>query len=271
MNTSYCGKDCEKCRVENDHGCEGCKSGKIFRPGDCKIVDCLSSRGLDNCQGCGNKLSCSMIYNNDKLHRLEKNRYEAMPSVAARGLGKWFNVLFFISLGQLICSVFVSASIIISPIYTIAYFAACFYLYDYSDKFKKSAFTLIIKLIFGINAILAALIRTDDLKFLVFLLFGCMQIVGIISECYKFSGCADIISNSDNGLSEKWKKLIKWNIYAAAGFAVSIVLNIIPVTEQISFLVMIVVLIGTIILSIAEVVLFGMTKEYFTSIDKSAS
>lgn len=270
MSTSYCGKDCEKCRAENDHSCEGCKSGKIFRPGDCKIVDCLSSRGLDNCQGCGNKLSCSMIYNNDKLYRLERNRYEAMPLVAARGLGKWFNVLFFISLGQLICSVFVSASIIISPIYTIAYFVACFYLYDYSDKFKKSAFTLIIKLIFGINAILAAIIRTDDLKPLAYILFGCTFIIGVVSECYKFKGCVDI-TQSNTELSDNWKKLIKWNIYVSAGLIISFILANVPIIDTVAAVLVFIALIGTIILSIAEVVLFGMTKEYFTSIDKSAS
>ncbi len=270
MNTSYCGKDCEKCRAENDHGCEGCKSGKIFRPGDCKIVDCLATRGLDNCQGCGNKLSCSMIYNNNEFHRLAKNRYEAMPSFAARGLGKWFNVLFFISLGQAICSVFKAVAILIAPIYTVAYFVACFVLYDYSVNFKKSAFTLIIKMLFGIAAILVALIRTDDLKFLAYILFGCTFIVGVVSECYKFKGCADI-TQSNTELSDNWKKLIKWNIYVSAGLIISFILANVPIIDTVATVVVFIALIGTIILSIAEVVMFGMTKEYFTSIDKSAS
>ena len=267
MNTSYCGKDCEKCRAENDHGCEGCKSGKVFRPGDCKIVDCLATRGLDDCQLCGNKLSCSMIYNNDKFQRLEKNRYEAMPPYVARGLGKWFKVLFLISLGQAVCSVFKAVAILIAPIYTIAYFVACFVLYDYSVNFKKSAFTLIVKMLFGISAIIVALlIRTDDLKFLAYILFGCTFIIGVVSECYKFKGCIDV-TQSNAELSDDWKKLIKWNIYVSAGLIISFILANVPIVDTVATGAVFIALICMVILSITEIVLFSMTKDYFVSID----
>ena len=57
----------------------------------------------------------------------------------------------------------------------------------------------------------------------------------------------------------------------SAGLIISFILANVPIIDTVAAVLVFIALIGTIILSIAEVVLFGMTKEYFISIDKSAT
>ncbi|MBR5513117.1 MAG: DUF3795 domain-containing protein [Ruminococcus sp.] len=280
MNTSYCGKDCEKCRAENDHGCEGCKGGKTFRPGDCKIVDCVTSKGLDKCSDCQNKLSCSMIYKNDKLYGLERSGLAAKPVVESKGLGKWFTILFFISIGQLICSILDidlvknafpvvgNVALGLSIICTVAYIAVCFSLNRFSDDFKLSAVTLIIGEILAIVAVLLAL--DNDFQLIAPIAGIIVLILSIVSKCYKFSACSEVTRSSDRGLSEQWESLRKWLVYLIIGFVTCLVLIFIPVLNIIAAIALLICSIAIIILAISEVVLFGMTMNHFNEIDKAA-
>lgn len=280
MNTSYCGKDCEKCRAENDHGCEGCKSGKVFRPGDCKIVDCVTSKGLDKCSDCKNKLSCSMIYKNDKLYGLERSGLAQKPAVESKGLGKWFTILFFISIGQLICSILdidliknafpvvSTVGIALSTVCTVAYIAVCFFLNRFSDDFKSSAISLIICEVLAVVAIFLAL--DNDFQLIAPIASIIVMILSIVSKCYKFSACSEVTRSSDKGLSEQWESLRKWLIYLIIGFVACLVLIFIPVLNIIAAIALLICSIAIIILAISEVVLFGMTMNHFNAIDKAA-
>lgn len=280
MNMSYCGKDCEKCRAENDHSCEGCKNGKSFRTGDCKIVDCVTSKGLDKCSDCKNKLSCSMIYNNDKLYGLERSGLASKPVVTSKGLGKWFTILFFISIGQLICSILDidliknafpvagTVAIGISIVCTVAYIVVCFVLNRFSDDFKTSAITLIICEVLSVVTILLAL--DNDFQLIAPIAGIIVLILSIVSKCYKFSACSEVTRSSDKGLSAQWESLRKWLIYLIIGFVACLVLMFIPVLNIIAAIALLPCSIAIIVLAISEVVLFGMTMKHFNAIDKAA-
>lgn len=265
MNTGYCGKDCEKCRAENDHGCEGCKGGKAFGQGDCKIVDCVTSRGLDKCSDCGNKLSCSMIYNKDKLYGLERGGLASKLVVTSKGLGKWFTILFFICLGQLICSIldvefvkkFLSVPdfvvLAISLVCTIVYAAICFVLNKFSDDFKTSAIILIIGM--GLSIISKFLAQYTDFILISNIAYLIAVILVIANKFYKFRACAEATRSSDRGLSEQWELFKRYFAFV----------SIAPVIVQ-----SVVFVIFSVILSIAEVVMFYMTMKHFNAIDKAA-
>lgn len=280
MNMSYCGKDCEKCRAENDHGCEGCKGGKAFGTGDCQIVDCVTLKGIDKCSDCGNKLSCSMIYNNDKLYGLERSGLAPKPAVESKGLGKWFTILFFISIGQLLCSIFDidliknafptadTVAIGLSLVCSIVYIAICFVLEKYSDGFKTSAIMLIISQVLSVVKIFLA--QDNDFAIITSIVTIFALIFTIVSKCSEFSGCAETTRSSDRGISEQWESLRKWYIWILIGYVVCRVVIFVPLFNIILDLATIVLMIALVVLAITEVVLFGMTMKRFNAIDKAA-
>lgn len=270
MNTSYCGKECEKCRAENDHSCEGCKGGKSFRQGDCKIVDCVTLKGLDKCSDCVNKLSCSMIYNNDKFYGLERSGLAPKPAVESKGLGKWFTILFFISIGQLLCSIFDidliknafpmadTVAIGLSLVCSIVYIAICFVLEKYSDGFKTSAIMLIISQVLSVVRIFLA--QDNDFAIITSIVAIIALIFTIVSKCSEFSGCAETTRSSDIDISLQWEFFRNCYIWVLFGNVISMKLNFATI----------VLMIALVVLAITEVVLFGMTMKRFNAIDKAA-
>lgn len=283
MNTGYCGKNCEKCREENNHDCGGYKGGKAFRKGDCKIVDCVTSKKLCSCNECSVRLSCSMIQNNTKLYGLERGKSSENEPVIKKGRGKWFTVLFVSTLIDIICTVleldFLKTtlgipdfiSIGFSVVSLILFLIACYFLYQFSDDFKKSAISCIGYFVLSIVYIIIIANETDGIiKFIAFILSTVILILTIMYNCYLFSGCSEATRNIDRHLSEQWENLKKYLVISIISLIGSgfVALLGIPLIIWLALIAVLISSIAIIIVKITSLVLSYQTMKCCNAIDK---
>lgn len=283
MIESYCGKNCEKCREENNHGCGGCKSGASFKKGDCKIVDCVTEKKLCSCQECTVRRSCSMIQNNTKMYGLERGKTFGGEPVIKKGRGKWFTVLFIATLIEIICTVldlefiknivaipdFVTTVLLI--ISTILYFAACFYLYQFSDDFQKSAISYIATNVLSIVGLFMLSGETDGaIKVVGVFIYIAVIVTLILYNCYLYSACAEATRNIDRRISENWENVKKYflvSIFTFIGSVFVVILGI-PLIMWLALIVAIAAAVGMVIVKITSFVLFFKSMNCCNAIDK---
>lgn len=285
MSKTFCGKNCDECTYKEELNCPGCEQGpgNTWR-GDCKISRCCDDKGHNNCETCSMKAACGTL---SRKHVIPQERIKDLEAEAAKQeriqkkalfLSKWFPVMFWLSLANIIGgfisndtieSLFPKFGLVISSITLIIqlfYTVILFIISSESDKYKKSAtYKLAVVAVTAISSIV--LLFTDDpngiISILITLLMLILTVVAVYAEYLEYKGHSEVLEEADANLSEKWDKLIKWYIICYTVIAASFILAFIPI---IGALIVWAAAIGSVIVGILKVILIYHMSNTFKAI-----
>lgn len=234
---SYCGKDCGLCPSREQLGCSGCADGMGRRfGGPCEIAACCREKGHDRCATCGYRTGCPRLAGRDEVPRretrrraLERARDEELARQAPL-LGKWLWLLFWLVVPRLISGLmtadwveaaFPAVGRVGAVLGFLCALAYGLFLWPLGSVRKGYRTAALCQLLITAEEVVLALLPGEENPLL--LLLGLLSLgLGLYRNYLEFNTHADVLSGLDSGLSDSWRKLWKWNVWALSGMAGSI-------------------------------------------------
>jgi len=280
MAETYCGKTCAECAHKEALGCPGCKMGP-GRPitGDCSLARCCREKGHAACDTCNLHGNCNTYYIRHQMpQRRQKERQLAQErerAIARKApiLGKWLFILFWLVVPSTLFSILAEDSITGSNaglnLWGSILLCACNLVYGLillrlaseDGGFAVAGICMLISSL--ISGILNACFLGDPPGWTLILTLPA-AIVSLVAAYMEFHAYAEVLSNLDEDLKEKWLKLWKWTILAMGVMLGSIV--IVLIIPLLGLLLTLAGAVASIITSVMKLVYLYQTAQTFRSI-----
>lgn len=266
---NYCGKSCEACRFKERLICPGCKAGpgRAFG-GDCELAKCCQDRGHNTCATCNQNNWCSKQRNVETVAetRFQKQEWERAKREQSERhvhlLAKSLTVIFFLSVVSLLPGimsndltktfpVLYAAGQVIDAFLSLVIIVVYFCMGKANAHYRKVA---VLMAVVTVGSFFQYWILSDETPGWLFLLKVAEIAVGLLCRYHMCTAHSEILVPVDYTFSEKWMQLWKWYVYIiAATFASIVLVTIFPILGA---LLVIAIGIGTIVISVVEVVYF---------------
>lgn len=209
MDKTYCGKECESCKLREQLNCPGCKRGPgKYMFGDCKLAGCCCQKDYAGCRDCEEKENCSLLAEKEKISQI---RLEDIRSGKAYIEEQSAEVE---KLRSLITCVWLLLITSIIPLGNLFYGGIMFVWREKVEGFKTAAICYYIAPILGMLAFLGLFsmeyvgVNAENIYFLI-----PFAVVGIIAKYNEWRGLSDILHECESELAELFSKLwIGWLI-----------------------------------------------------------
>lgn len=227
MTETFCGKDCDLCQEKQSGACRGCKEGPGRRfGGNCSIADCCRDKYHANCDTCQEAMSCSKRQQKDQMPQIRiaeaaaKDEKEAQKREKAKVLGKWLWILFWLFIPNIIGNLMSNESVggishevyviglLITNVVTVIYCLILLKLRETEEKYGRAAICMFI----GVVLAVIALVISEEHVALLVLMALVAAVAGLVGEYNLFYAHAAVLEDFDLELSQKWKKLWKWEL-----------------------------------------------------------
>ena len=278
MAENYCGKNCEACSFKEKLSCPGCKigPGRNFG-GDCELAKCCRERGHDTCATCNQQSWCGKNRSAETMadSRLQKQERERAKREKLEKqvplLAKCLSVIFWVSLAANIPGIMSNEFTVSLPVLyrtgqilllisSLGIVAAYFTLRKVNDRFRKAAIYVGISLLadFVLKWITGG--ESPSWTLLITLPAAALSFAG---KFQMYSAYSEILVPVDYELSEKWMQLWKWYIGLFIASIAGLLLTVI--IPLLGLLAVVVAAIGTIVVSIMELIyLYRMMDRFRT-------
>ncbi len=275
MAETYCGKSCAECGKKDLLSCPGCKAGpgRIYGT-SCELARCVREKGHETCETCAYKGNCGTLRSRDfqpdyrrRALEAEKARREAIAE-RVPVLGKWLWILFWLVVPANIASIMTMDLVIdelpglfvpghlLSVASSLAYSLILIKLREQADQYRIAGICSIIS-----TAVAFLLDMFTDGTGWTLLVSLPASVVGLVAVYNEYMAHAAVLGGVNNELSEKWRKLWKWEISllgaTLGGVFVAIILPIIGILLTMGGA------IGIIITSILKLVYLYKTAKCF--------
>lgn len=229
---TYCGKDCNACARHESDRCRSCEI--ICSEGGCEIAGCCRDKGHESCSTCTQNDSCFLYQSRGKMPLERDKRLKLEAEKAARSdeicavMRKYILSLFWLTLvgmvvdeassaltgiaGQTIAAALGAASLLIGLIHA-------FLLYQMrmaSERYRTAAILVGLDAILGFASGMLS-IFARDMRAVIILISLFTVVISLVAIYQEFRGHAEVLSDFDIFLSEKWNKLWKWYIGLTVG------------------------------------------------------
>lgn len=278
MSETYCGKSCAECSQKELLNCPGCKAGPGRQfGGDCELAKCCREKGHETCDTCGFNGSCTTLRRRDQQPEYRRMKIESeqrqkeLLANRAAILGKWLWILFWLVVPATIAGIMKTENVmsvspgiyltgqIMNAVCSIAYGIILLKLSSVEDRYHTAGICTLITA--GVSILIAFLFGASKAPTWSLIITLPAAVVGLIREYNEYNAHSSVLMGADNELSEKWTNLWKWFIRCTLGMIGSVVLVLIaPILGAI---LLIVVSIGTVIVSIAKLVYLYRTAKVF--------
>ena len=208
MADTYCGKTCGQCIKKQNDECVGCITEKEDgRSLSCEVASCCKSLHHNSCYKCGSRETCVT--------------YHKAKTPYAGFLGTWIGMLFLISVGSVITSLFtielfdakiIEISSIIEVLIKVIYVVILVVLAKVNYSYKLAAIMGIVIQGLNITAILKG--KESTLGIILSLI---ALVVGLVGEYNELDAHANVLYEVNDLLASKWRTL--WNITICAYLA----------------------------------------------------
>ncbi len=229
MAESYCGKSCAECREFTEQRCPGCKDGPgAAWSGDCTIAGCCRSKDHANCETCTQLPSCRLNAGRYDMPGERRQRGELAAqrreraAAHAKRLSRWLNLLFWLVIVRIIVVLIGNdtvqelapglywPSLVLGWLYSACYGAILLILSPANARYRTAGAILLAVTAVDVASVFAV---DPDGPFIILagLAVVILQLVGEYNELY---GHSEVLEGVDDGLSENWRYLWKWQVYA---------------------------------------------------------
>ncbi len=277
MASNYCGKSCDECTYKEQLNCPGCEHGP-GNPwtGTCKIARCCDDKGHKNCSTCGYMENCGPL---GRKHMIPKERLEEVSRESGKQeriakmapkLSKWLPILFWTSIAATIAGFFANDNLdsLIPMLYyigvaaemvcTLIYGAILLIISTESGWYRTAG---IFGIVSPIASVIVASLAVLSESPIFLLLTVVVLVISLYGQYAEFKGHAEVLTEVDPELSEKWDKLWKWNLILYAALIGSILLLLLaPFLGAISSLA---TLVGALVIEILKPLYLYRTAETF--------
>lgn len=276
MAETYCGKNCAECSYRAGLGCPGCQDGPGKAvSGDCRLANCCREKGHAGCGTCGLRSSCGKYLERKEFprYRQEKRAAEEARRVEiaenAPFFCKWVGLLFWLSVFSEVVGLVTDerfaewvpglywTGTILGLLGSAGYIAVLLFLSAKNSRYRTAAVCLAVVLL--VNGIVVfsgigyagwSLILTLP-----------AAVVSLAGEYQEFQGYAEILLHADGSLSEKWRKLWKWDIGSfLASIVCAFLVLLSPLLGAAAFLVS---MLALLVVGIAKMVYLWRTARVF--------
>ena len=267
MAENYCGKTCEGCGMKEKLSCSGCKAGPgRMYGGECPVAKCCQERGHNTCATCNQNNWCAKQKNAEDMAQTRVQKQEQERAAREQlekhvpKLAKYLTILFWLNIAAQIPSLISNdltkglsslyqTGQIISLLLSLAVVAFYLAMGTANSRYLKAA------LYMG-----CATLAEEVLMWLTggetpawtLLINIPLIVVGFVGKYNLYTAHSELLTPVDVALSEQWQKLWKWYIRLFIALIASVVLVfILPI---LGMLATIVAGIGTIVVSIMELI-----------------
>lgn len=273
MNQTFCGNDCEHCRKTHQHSCPGCKEGGIFLSGDCPIMDCARSKGVEHCCDCQFQENCHTHPRRDNLYGCTRK------STACTGIGKWLTLM---GIFRILETIFSFAgdhvvkekwaelcSAIISLLCLGVMIGVLLVMKHYHEQYQTAARWLTLGAAVELVPMIARLFFDvpSDTGWVMLLNCACVVLM-VVGMCRFWATNSELLNPLDKKRSEQWEKLGGWYILFNGAILLSLLLGM---TQIVALLFVMMFLLGIgvfglVVVNFVEVVMLFQTGAYLKSL-----
>lgn len=267
MAENYCGKSCEACSFREKLTCSGCKAGpgRVFG-GDCEVANCCRERGHDTCATCNQNNWCGKQRHVENLAetRLQKREQERWEREQLEQyvpmLAKCLTILFWLNIVALVPS-FMSNDLTkgfpviyrvgqtMTLLFSLAAMGFYFVMGKANSYYRKAA---IYMGVVTVAEYVMLWITGGETPGWTLLINIPLLVLGFVGRYNLYTAHSEILKPVDIVLSEKWLKLWKWYIGLFITLIASVV--VVVILPILGLLAIIAAAIGTIVVSITELV-----------------
>lgn len=269
MAENFCGKSCETCTFKEQLSCNGCKAGpgSTFS-GDCGIAKCCRERGHDTCATCNQKAWCGKHSSAETMAdiRLQKQlrelakRKELEKHIST--LAKSLTLIFWLSIASLIPGLMSNSLTVVFPglyttgqvlmfLFSLTITVVYFRLGRVNRRYRKAALCMGVSVV---ATFVQGLITGGETPPWTLLISIPTAVLGLLWRYNQYTAHSEVLVPVNYDLSEKWMQLWKWYIRLGVTMIAAVLLTVIfPILGAI---VMVVVAIGSIVISIMELIYF---------------
>lgn len=238
MWESYCGKACEVCPARDAGDCPGCRSGPGSAwSGECDIARCCRNSGHESCDTCTKRTSCGLYDSRERQSEYRARRRADEAEMRGRNaekaayMTKWLTPLFWLNIATIAANLMTDENVlgvlpalywpgtILSLVCYVGIIVTLFKLKAQDELYGKSAGMQIVSLVLSLLAL-------GSLNALGVLIAIAALVVDLLATYYEFTAHSRVLVGVSATMSESWRKLWRWFIYAyvAMFFVVFLVL-----------------------------------------------
>ncbi len=245
MWESYCGKACEVCPARDAGDCPGCRSGPGSAwSGECDIARCCRNSGHESCDTCTKRTSCGLYDSRERQSEYRARRRADEAEMRGRNaekaayMTKWLTPLFWLNIATIAANLMTDENVlgvlpalywpgtILSLVCYVGIIVTLFKLKAQDELYGKSAGMQIVSLVLSLLGLgyLDSLIVSHLMLSLLISLAA--AVFDLLATCYEFTAHSRVLVGVSATMSESWRKLWRWFIYAyvAMFFVVFLVL-----------------------------------------------